>query len=139
MITKWTADGFIKLSGGHFQSPSAVFNKGNSWPAGPGTIFSFAAIFHDAAGAKQGLTEWHDYAAKAGTLTPITGLQALGPDAFAVEGEGAQLPKGSVHNYLYFWRVGNVAFHVQVSGRTGTLTEADARRFADLVNSHALV
>jgi hypothetical protein len=73
-----------------------------------------------------------------GTLTPITGLQELGPDVFAVQGDGGQPPKGSVHTYEYFWRVGNVAFNVQVNGRTGTLTEADARRFADIVNAHAL-
>jgi hypothetical protein len=138
MQTKWTTDGFVKLAGGHFQSPAAVFNMGNSWPAGPGLIFSFAAMFHDVAGAKQGLIDWHGYSGGGGTLMPITGVQELGPDAFAVQGDGGQLPKGSVHTYIYFWRVGNVAFSVQLSGRTGTLTETEARRFADIVNTRAL-
>ena len=132
---KWTTDGFVQLAGGHFQSPAAVFNKGDTWPAGPGLIFSFAAAFQDTTGAKQGLAAWYAYSA--GSLTPISGLQELGPDAMGVSGNEGQIPKGSVITYIYFWRVGNVAFSVQVSGRSGTLTESDARHFADLVMAHA--
>jgi hypothetical protein len=65
-------------------------------------------------------------------------LQELAPDVFAVQGDSGQLPKGSVHTYEYFWRVGNFAFNVQVNGRASTHTEADARRFADIVNAHTL-
>jgi hypothetical protein len=138
MQTKWTADGFVKLAGGHFQSPSAKFTDGTNWPAGPGIVFSFAVIFHDAAGATQGMKDWENESASGSSRTPIAGLQELGPDAVGTQYDGGQLPKGSVQTFDYFWRVGNVGFSVTVSGKTGTLSETDARKFADAVNAHAL-
>jgi hypothetical protein len=134
----WTGAGFVKLLASNYQSPQATFKDGTTWPSGAGMVFSTVALFHDAAGARQALTAWHGYWSRSKTGVTLVAVKGLGPDAVAFAADPAVPPAGSVTTYIYLWRVGNVVLSMQAEGKTGTYTEADARRLVDVVNARAL-
>lgn len=104
------------------------------WEPGIAFARSVVALFDDAAGASKAIPVWREFfkaSAKGKTKKASPGL---GDEATGVAGI---LFKDDQEMIVYFWRVGNVIFSLQVGGRTGTLEASDAKGLAKEMHARA--
>lgn len=97
------------------------------WDAGVAFANSVVTLFDDTRGASRAMPVWRDFfKASAEGKTKKTS-PGLGDEGTGLTGEFFKEDQQMV---IYFWRVGNVVFHLRIGGRAGTIETSDARRLA---------